>query len=618
MTAAELLQAIAQVTWLAIGAVEIARAVRRPTRTTIDIALFFGAIALVTVEGRLVALAELPYEDLVRATTLVIVIALPYLLLRVTRDFTTVAMPIVRVVELGLVASVILIATFGTTVLAATLYVVVYFAAVAIYCAARAVTLAGSSYGVTRRRMGAVAAGSYFLGMAILIAGIALVAPGLAGVTAALTQICTVGSAISYAIGFTPPNELRKYWQLPELRAFLSRAAALPRATMDEIVDDLSEVAGRALGARSTIAVWDEAHRVLRFRDTVGAVPPEVGPSTFLSWRVFEGQRSLYVPDASAANPANAELYRSAGVGPVLIAPITAGERRLGVLEVFASREPIFEEDDLAFVELMAQQAAVIMEGRKLIDEAARTRGLVDEAARIKEDFVSAAAHDLKTPLTTIVAQAQLLERRAAREGRTAELTGIQRLVRETTQLSRLVEELLDASRLERGALPIQPEPGDLAAIAREVTARERAGADRIQIVSNGTVAGMYDPERIRQLIDNLVENALKYSPAEDPIEVRVWSEDSTARLSVTDHGIGIPPEDMPHVFERFRRGSNVDHRKFGGIGLGLYICHGIVEQHGGRVWVESAPGRGTVFHVTFPVSAARERPASDATMVAS
>ncbi|HEX9437700.1 MAG TPA: GAF domain-containing sensor histidine kinase [Candidatus Limnocylindria bacterium] len=617
MTAAELLQAIAQVTWLAIGAVEIARAVRRPTRTTIDIALFFGAIALVTVEGRLVALAELPYEDLVRATTLVIVIALPYLLLRVTRDFTTVAMPIVRVVELGLVASVILIATFGTTVLAATLYVVVYFAAVAIYCAARAVTLAGSSYGVTRRRMGAVAAGSYFLGMAILIAGIALVAPGLAGVTAALTQICTVGSAISYAIGFTPPNELRKYWQLPELRAFLSRAAALPRATMDEIVDDLSEVAGRALGARSTIAVWDEAHRVLRFRDTVGAVPPEVGPSTFLSWRVFEGQRSLYVPDASAANPANAELYRSAGVGPVLIAPITAGERRLGVLEVFASREPIFEEDDLAFVELMAQQAAVIMEGRKLIDEAARARA-VEEAARIKEDFVSAAAHDLKTPLTTIVAQAQLLERRAAREGRTAELTGIQRLVRETTQLSRLVEELLDASRLERGALPIQPEPGDLAAIAREVTARERAGADRIQIVSNGTVAGMYDPERIRQLIDNLVENALKYSPAEDPIEVRVWSEDSTARLSVTDHGIGIPPEDMPHVFERFRRGSNVDHRKFGGIGLGLYICHGIVEQHGGRVWVESAPGRGTVFHVTFPVSAARERPASDATMVAS
>jgi len=617
VTAAELLQAIAQVTWLAIGAVEIARAVRRPTRTTIDIALFFGAIALVTVEGRLVALAELPYEDLVRATTLVIVIALPYLLLRVTRDFTTVAMPIVRVVELGLVASVILIATFGTTVLAATLYVVVYFAAVAIYCAARAVTLAGSSYGVTRRRMGAVAAGSYFLGMAILIAGIALVAPGLAGVTAALTQICTVGSAISYAIGFTPPNELRKYWQLPELRAFLSRAAALPRATMDEIVDDLSEVAGRALGARSTIAVWDEAHRVLRFRDTVGAVPPEVGPSTFLSWRVFESQRSLYVPDASAANPANAELYRSAGVGPVLIAPITAGERRLGVLEVFASREPIFEEDDLAFVELMAQQAAVIMEGRKLIDEAARARA-VEEAARIKEDFVSAAAHDLKTPLTTIVAQAQLLERRAAREGRTAELTGIQRLVRETTQLSRLVEELLDASRLERGALPIQPEPGDLAAIAREVTARERAGADRIQIVSNGTVAGMYDPERIRQLIDNLVENALKYSPAEDPIEVRVWSEDSTARLSVTDHGIGIPPEDMPHVFERFRRGSNVDHRKFGGIGLGLYICHGIVEQHGGRVWVESAPGRGTVFHVTFPVSAARERPASDATMVAS
>jgi signal transduction histidine kinase len=75
-------------------------------------------------------------------------------------------------------------------------------------------------------------------------------------------------------------------------------------------------------------------------------------------------------------------------------------------------------------------------------------------------------------------------------------------------------------------------------------------------------------------------------------------------RLSVTDRGIGIPAEDVPHVFDRFRRGSNVDHRKFSGIGLGLFICHGIVEQHGGRIWVESAPGRGTTFHVALPQAA--------------
>lgn len=617
MTAIELIQAIGQVIWVVIGSVEVARAVRRPTRANVDIALFFGVLAFVVAQGRAVALLDLPFEAQLQAASAYLVMALPYLLLRVTRDFTHVPTWIVRAVEAGLAVAFVVLAALGTGVLAVTLYLIVYFGVVAIYCAARTIVLAGSSHGVTRQRMRAVAAGSYFLGIAILIAGIAAVAPGLSGLTGALTQLCAIGSGISYAVGFTPPNALRRYWQIPELRAFLRRSGELPRSTMDEIVDDLAKVAGRALGARAAVGLWDEPRGVLRFRDPTSAIPSEVGPSSFLVWRAFGSQRPIYAPDAAKANPANAEGYREAGVGPVLIAPITAGERRLGVLEVFAPREPIFEEDDLAFVELMAQQAAVIIESRTLIDDAARVRA-VEEAARLKEDFVSAAAHDLKTPLTTIIAQAQLLERRAEREGRTAELAGIRRLVRETAQLARLVEELLDASRLERGALPMQPEPGDLAAIAREVAARERQGADRVRMVADGAVRGMYDPERIRQLIDNLVENALKYSPADSPVEIRVWPEGATGRIAVTDHGIGIPAEDLPHVFERFRRGSNVDHRRFSGIGLGLYICRGIVEQHGGRLWAQSAAGSGTTFHVALPLAAEVGRPAGDAAMVTS
>ena len=343
-----------------------------------------------------------------------------------------------------------------------------------------------------------------------------------------------------------------------------------------------------------------------------------MGPSRFLAWRSFEAQRALYVPDVAAAHPEHAEAYRRARVGPALVAPITAGTRRLGVVEVFASREPIFAEDDLEFVQLMAQQAAVLLESRALIDDAARVRAQ-EETARLKEDFVSAAAHDLKTPLTTIMAQAQLLERRAERDGRSAELPGLRRLVRETGQLSRLVDELLDASRLERGAFPIHVEDGDLARIVREVTERERAGSERVELAVDGPLSGRFDPERIRQLVDNLIENALKYSPAGSPVEVHAWAEDGSARLAVSDRGIGIPPEDLPHVFERFRRGSNVDHRQFSGIGLGLYICKGIAEQHGGRIWVESAPGRGTTFNVALPLAIAdAERAADNMTPAAS
>jgi len=614
MSALDLLQGLSQITWVALAVVSAVSAVRRPTRASIDTALFFGALGSVLVYSKIVALLELPSVGAVVFVVLVVLMAAPYLLLRLIRDFGGVPAAVRRAAEAGLVlsaaASVPLVLlptpTPGETPppdplrLAVTLYLVVYFAAVSIYCAARCAQLAATSRGMTQQRMRSVALASYLLGVVLLLAGVGAVAPVLAPVTSGLSQLCFLASAIFYGIGFVPPNTLRRYWQIPELRSFLARSSTLPRLAMQEIVDDLGGVAGRALGARATIGLWDDPGGVLRFRDPHGALPTEMGPSGFIAWRVFSSQQPMYVDDVARVHPENAEAYRRAGVAPVLAAPITAGEHRLGVLEVFAPREPLFAEDDLQFVLLMAQQAAVVLESRALIDDAARVRAQ-EETARMKEDFVSAAAHDLKTPLTTIVAQAQLLERRAEREGRTAELDGIRRLMRETAQLSRLVEEILDASRIERGAFPIHPEDCDLAVIAREAADRDRPGRQRVELAISGPVSGRFDPDRARQLIENLLENALKYSPEESEVVVRAWCDGDQARLSVTDGGIGIPADDMPHVFERFRRGSNVDHRRFGGIGLGLFICRGIVEQHGGRIWAESQPGRGTTFHVSLP-----------------
>jgi signal transduction histidine kinase len=106
-------------------------------------------------------------------------------------------------------------------------------------------------------------------------------------------------------------------------------------------------------------------------------------------------------------------------------------------------------------------------------------------------------------------------------------------------------------------------------------------------------------------VITNLVENGLKYSPDGGPVVVRLWSEQHEARLCVTDQGIGVGAEDRELIFERFHRGQNVDDRRFAGMGLGLYITRGIVEQHGGRIWVESSPGQGSRFQVALPLSPA-------------
>jgi signal transduction histidine kinase len=117
----------------------------------------------------------------------------------------------------------------------------------------------------------------------------------------------------------------------------------------------------------------------------------------------------------------------------------------------------------------------------------------------------------------------------------------------------------------------------------------------------------MCDAFRITQLLENLTENAIKYSPLGSAIVLKVWANDDCIFLSVSDQGIGIPAHDLPHIFERFYRAANVDDRRFAGMGLGLFICRGIVEQHGGRISVTSRAGQGSTFQVELPLVAVME-----------
>ena len=114
---------------------------------------------------------------------------------------------------------------------------------------------------------------------------------------------------------------------------------------------------------------------------------------------------------------------------------------------------------------------------------------------------------------------------------------------------------------------------------------------------------GLYDRVRVERLIENLIENAAKYSPPDTPIEVHVRRNGTEVLVSVRDHGIGIPPHDRDRIFQRFERATNVDDRSYPGTGLGLYICRGIAESHGGRIWVESEIGAGSTFHVALPAT---------------
>jgi signal transduction histidine kinase len=233
----------------------------------------------------------------------------------------------------------------------------------------------------------------------------------------------------------------------------------------------------------------------------------------------------------------------------------------------------------------------------------------------MRDDFLSAAAHDLKTPLTTVVAQAQLLERRAARDpGAPVDLDGVRRITREARRLNDLILKLLDVSRMEEGGAWVGPkEELDLVSLAREVGGRLETPRHRVVVEDGAPVVGRWDRIRMAQLLDNLIGNAIKFSPAGGEVRVQLRREGGRGRLSVIDRGIGIPPGDLPHVFERFHRGANVDDRRFAGMGLGLYIARQIVEENGGEIWATSAPDEGTTIHVRLPLAtpAPTHRPAA-------
>ncbi len=604
MTAYQLLQLLSQVLFVLIACVVTIKALYRPWKANIDTALLFDVTALIVAVTWFDEKVGITPGRVQTGVLDSLIMALPYFLIRMVDDFTGMSPTLLRTAPGGLVVSVIslcLLAPPYPGILL--LFYVLYFVGFTGYVAVAFVQAARFSSGVTRRRMEAVAAGALCLAMVILLAGVAAATPKLTDLWNVLSSLLALSCGLFFFLGFAPPRWLRRTWQEPEIRAFLGPAAILPRLSdTTAIVQELERGAAGSLGvANAVIGLWDTEAGVMRY--DVGRAPREYQSDQFLAGRSFITQRPIFSADVEQDDPDNAAHYRARGVRALIVAPITAGEKRLGVLCLYAAHAPIFAEDDLLLVSLLANQAAVILESRALIDEASRVRAR-EEATRLKDDFLSAAAHDLKTPLTALVVQAQLMERRARRNPEApADLVSIESLVQESQRLKRLVLELLDVARVEQGKLVGRKEMVDLVRLAREACARHSTSLHRYELEAPEQLIGEYDGIRILQMIDNLLENAGKYSPEGGEVRARIQEDGASARITITDPGIGIPAADLAHLFDRFHRGGNVDDRTFSGMGLGLFICRGIVEQHGGVIWATSAgAGRGSTFHIVLPI----------------
>ncbi|HET7745727.1 MAG TPA: HAMP domain-containing sensor histidine kinase, partial [Vicinamibacteria bacterium] len=245
---------------------------------------------------------------------------------------------------------------------------------------------------------------------------------------------------------------------------------------------------------------------------------------------------------------------------------------------------------------------------RRRAEEATRTARVAAEAAnarlqetvRLKDDVVSIVAHDFRSPLTIIQGYSEALKGRIADPAMSEQLEVIHGQAR---YLARLAEDTLIMSRLEAGDLPLERTEVELVSLAREALDL-RGDRGRLEAERPVTVAG--DAQRLRQVLDNLLDNAAKYAPRDAVVHVKVGADEDSAYLAVTDQGTGIRAADLPRLFAKFSRLESARDSGIPGSGLGLYICRSIVEAHGGKIHVESAVDRGSTFTVRLP-RAARE-----------
>jgi signal transduction histidine kinase len=315
---------------------------------------------------------------------------------------------------------------------------------------------------------------------------------------------------------------------------------------------------------------------------------------------------------ASAQDPQHLALLLNLGMRSILRVPLVARGRTLGVISfISAESGRQYNAADLPLAQALARRAAQAIDNARLYEEA-------QAALRARDQFFATISHDLRTPLTAIKAFTQILHRRATRtsgDGAAVTLEALTTIDSATTKMMTLISEMLDLSRLQSGRpLELERERTDLLALVRlEVAALQRTVSDHQIAVETwlDELVGDWDSARLGRVISNLVENAVKYSPAGGPILLSVRCEPHDdglcAVLRVRDEGIGIPADDLPHLFERFHRGANVG--RIDGTGVGLSGARQIVEQHGGTITVESTEGSGTTVTVRLPLAASESEP---------
>ena len=292
-----------------------------------------------------------------------------------------------------------------------------------------------------------------------------------------------------------------------------------------------------------------------------------------------------------ARDEAHLRLLRELAPRSLVVVPLLMHDRVTGLF-VFGAREPgRYDAADVAMVAQLAHCVGCALHSARL--------------ARAREEFISTAVHEIKTPITVIKAAVQLIGRTPVEQREKRMPETLARLERQCNRLTRLVTDVLEMSRIELRRVELARRPTDTAALVARVVSEMQgiSPGHRLVICRNDRVQVALDADRIEQVLTNLVDNATKYSPAGGDVEITSQREGAELVVSVRDRGVGIPADKQARIFERFYRahaGTPYEHSS--SLGAGLYVSREFVRRHGGRMWFESREGEGATFSFSLPL----------------
>ncbi|TMC47017.1 MAG: response regulator, partial [Chloroflexi bacterium] len=587
MNGAELVRLVTNALFLVVFVGALRTALRERSRTSIDATILFGALAVIVAQSQIAALIGTQVPAALGIVSAVLFLALPYLQLRLVDDFAGVPPLALRLCVGGLLLGIgaAVVSALRLVVLPAALPVIIalallYFVGFCTYAAVVLIREARQAKGVARNRMVAAACGALALSLTLIVAlGASVVGP----MASVASMILSLTSAVGYLVAFAPPVLLKRAWREPALRSFLTRAASIsPHDPPETILRSLEIAIGRAApGQSARIAVVDEKTQALVIGDD----------EELLS--LAEGMAGI----VEAQTP---RFLRTAG-GVTLAAPITGRGQRIGVLAVTATRAPLFASDDLDLVQLLAEQAAIVLDGARLYGDLASANRDLSQATKVKSEFLANMSHELRTPLNAILGFSGLLSEQLAESMSEKQRRFLRNIQEAGDHLLDLINDVLDLSKVEAGRLDLRPEIVTLDALLEPVSAAARTAAQLkgvVFTVESPEAPPLYlDPTRVRQVLFNLVSNAVKFTPSGGHVRLRALADGRELRFEVADTGVGIPSAARDRVFgvfERFHEGQS----DASGTGLGLALTKRLVEQMKGAITFDSAEGTGSTFKV--------------------